>query len=33
MASSGLRENVTLTYIVLTTDGTNGCAKGDTLLV
>ena len=26
MASSGLRENVTLTKIILTTDDTNGCA-------
>ena len=30
MASSGLRENVILTKIILTTDGTNGCVKGDT---
>ena len=30
MAFSGLRENIMLTKIVLSTDGTNGCVKGDT---
>ena len=30
MASSGLREKVIFTKIILTTDGTNGCVKSDT---
>ena len=30
MSSISLRENVILTKIILTTDGTNGCVKGDT---
>ena len=29
VASSGLRENVLPTNIILTIDGTNGCKKGD----
>ena len=29
MASSHLRENVILTKVIFTTDGTNGCVKGD----
>ena len=29
-ALSSLRENVILTKIILTTNGTNGCVKGDT---
>ena len=30
MASSGIVENIILTKIIFTTDGTNGCVKGDT---
>ena len=30
MALSDLRENVILTKIILTADGTNGCVRGDT---